>query len=59
MIIYGENDMQQHDSESLAQIRLINDAMRKKFPSNYSPNKSGDLSGSLQDFSLEGAHEQI
>lgn len=41
----------------MAQIRMINEAMRVKFPSNYSPNRSQDLSGSLQDFSLEGGRE--
>ena len=40
----------QQESESLQQIRMINEGLQKNFPSNYSPKL--DQSGSLQDFSM-------
>lgn len=40
------------DSESLKQIRMINQLMQKKFTSNYSPDRSLDASDSLKDFSV-------
>ena len=40
------------DSESMKQIRMINQVMQKKFTSNYSPDRSLDASSSLKDFSM-------
>ena len=42
------------DSESLEQIKMINQAMQCNFPKNYSPDKSHDNSSSLHDFSVTG-----
>ena len=49
--------VEEDQSESLAQIRMLNDAinLQKNLPSNYSPDASHDLSDSLKDFSLGGA----
>ena len=40
------------DSESLDQIRMINDAINKNMPSNYSPERSHNASSSLRDISM-------